>query len=536
MANDLREPRASAAKVAYHQNQLLKLFSRANDAAFLQMIWATDALQSGRERHAKRYLLAYPPEAVAESSLRSNFGIHRWELETLLVQLFLVPKELPRETGNLTLDCSKFEAIRQTINRLRSLENVEAARYLSGEFTIWAEMNRIAQRQFHWQRGYFNTPQFYRYAYLYAQGKCAEYFRQTYGLEVSDLMFTGFSLFTAYLNNPWIQRQTSVPEMGLTEEIVQRAFPMLSCSRNQARAETAKLVAHAQNDHGSPIPTALLPSILRKSPLIYVDDANKLVAPIPEAILLRVTAGLYFDLLAGGQAVINDANSRFEQYCAELFEKLMRQFGVKRAYRYGAKGAQFDTPDILIKDGDKLAIVAECKATRLTYLAQFAEDPFEAARKQYSQIAKGVFQLWRFFAHIRCGVVEEKLSNDCAAMIFTLDAYMQIAEELQNKVLTEANALADADGNIEQQDRKHIIICPISDLESILTTSDEISLRESLKASSEPKYKGWMLNEVHRNTGATDRFGAPKPFPFDLADVLPWWKKIGELLDQHRGK
>ncbi len=284
MPHELRPPRASEAKVAYHLKQLLKMFARANDAAFLQMIWAVDALQSGREAEAKPYISTYPQEAAAGSSIESPLGIHRWELETLIVQLFLAPKELPRNQGNLILECSKFEAIRQTINRLRALENVESARYLSGDFTIWGEMHRIAQRQFHWQRGYFNTPQIYRYTYLYAQGKCADYFKQAYGFEITDLIFTGFGLFTAYLASPWVLQKTSVPEVGLTDEIVQRALPMMSCSRDEARIGTAALVAHAQEEHGSPIPTALLPSILRKSPLIYVDDPNRLISPIPETI------------------------------------------------------------------------------------------------------------------------------------------------------------------------------------------------------------------------------------------------------------
>ncbi len=302
MPDKPRPPRASEAKVAYHLTQLVKMFARANDAAFLQMIWAVDALQSGREAAAKPYFSTYPPGAAAKSSLPpSSFSIHRWELETLIVQLFLVPKELSREQGNLVLDCSKFESILQTINRLRALENVEAARYLSGDFSIWGEMHRIAQRQFHWQRGYFNTPQFYRYAYLYAQGKCADYFKRAYGFEITDLIFTGFGLFSAYLTDSWVPRKTSVPEVGLTDEIVQRAFPMMSCSRDEARTGTVALAAQAQDEHGSSIPTALLPSILRKTPLIYVDNPNQLISPIPETILLRVTAGLYHDLLPGGR-------------------------------------------------------------------------------------------------------------------------------------------------------------------------------------------------------------------------------------------
>jgi hypothetical protein len=532
MGPDPRPPRASEAKVVYHLKQLLKMFARANDAAFLQMIWAVDALQSGREAAAKPYFSTYPPQAAAKSSLPpSPFSIHRWELETLIVQLFLAPKELPREQGNLVLDCSKFESILQTINRLRALENVESARYLSGDFTIWGEMHRIAQRQFHWQRGYFNTPQVYRYAYLYAQGKCADYFKQAYGFEITDLIFTGFGLFATYLTGPWVPRKTSIPKIGLTDEIVQRAFPMMSCSRDEARTETAALVAQAQNEHGSPIPTALLPSILRKTPIIYIDDPDRLISPIPETILLRVTAGLYHDLFPGGQEVINDANARFEQYCVDLIDTMMERFEVGGAYRYGPKGAQFDSPDVLIKDQGKLVIVAECKATKLTYLAQFAEDPFEAANKQYTQIAKGIFQLWRFFSHVRRGLVEEDLATDCHAVVFTLDAFMQMARDPQNKVFAEANALAANDGNIAPEDRKHVVICPINDLESILARATEDSLLASLRASSDKKYQGWMLREVHRDTGAAREFGKPKLYPFAIENVLPWWNRIPDESD-----
>jgi hypothetical protein len=533
MPDETRPPKASEAKVAYHLKQLVKMFARANDAAFLQMIWAVDALQSGREDAAKPYFSTYPPEAAAKSSLPpSPFSIHRWELETLIAQLFLVPKDLPREQGNLVLDCSKFESIVQTINRLRALENVEAARYLSGDFTIWGEMHRIAQRQFHWQRGYFNTPQIYRYAYLYAQGKCADYFKQTYGFEITDLVFTGFGLFAAYHKSPWVPRQTSVPEIGLTHDIVQRAFPMMSCSRDEARTETAALVAQAQAEHGSPIPTALLPSILRKTPLIYIDDPDRLISPIPETVLLRVTAGLYHDLFPGGQDVINDANARFEQYCIDLIDAMMKRFEVGAAYRYGPKGAQFDSPDVLIKDQGKLVIVAECKATKLTYLAQFAEDPFEAARKQYTQIAKGVFQLWRFFSHVRRSLVEEDFAADYHAVVVTLDPFMQISRDPQNKVFAEANALADEDGNVTPEDRKLVVICPIYDLESILSRATEDSLLASLKASNEEKYQGWMLSNVHHDTGAAKEFDKPKLYPFDMENVLPWWSRFGELNDE----
>lgn len=240
---------------------------------------------------------------------------------------------------------------------------------------------------------------------------------------------------------------------------------------------------------------------------------------------------MYYDLLPGGQDIINDANARFEQYCVDLIDAMMERFKVGGAYPYGPKGAQFDSPDVLIKDQGKLVVLAECKATKLTYLAQFAEDPFETAKKQYTQLAKGVFQLWRFFSHVRRGLVEEDLAADCHAVVITLDAFMLMSRDPQNKVFAEANALADEDGNIAPEDRKPVVICPIHDLESILSRATEDSLLSALRASNEEKYQDWMLREVHRDTGAEKKLAKPKLYPFDMEDVLPWWSRFDELGD-----
>jgi hypothetical protein len=191
-----------------------------------------------------------------------------------------------------------------------------------------------------------------------------------------------------------------------------------------------------------------------------------------------------------------------------------------------------NSPDVLIKDQGKLVIVVECKATKLTYLAQFAEDPFEAAKKQYTQLAKGIFQLWRFFSHVRCQLVEEDIATDCHAVVVTLDPFMQISRDQENKVFAEASALADEDSNITLEDRKHVVICPVTELESILSRATDDTLLASLKASNEEKYQGWMLFNIHRDTGAAKQFGKPKPYPFDLENVLPWWNRFGEEMNE----
>jgi hypothetical protein len=510
--------------------QLRKMFARCSDIAFLQLIWATDALQSDRVEAASR-LITFPPQA-ADSSIGSPFAIHRWELETLTIQLFLTPKQEINPEGGLILDCSKFEAIREAVNRLRSLENVESAFYLDDDFNILSEMHRIAQRQFHWQRGYFNLPQLYRYMFIYGQGQCAEYFQHRYGLRSSELALAAFAYFATCQRLPWLS-PTAVPNVGLTHDIVDRAIPMLSISLPEARRHTMDDVARINEQHGRPVPTAYLPSVLRRSPLIrHQERADRFIAPIPEIILMRATSGLYYDLIGGGQAILNEANDRFEQYCVRYVATMMPRFTVERAFRYGPQAFPVDTPDVLVRDAGRVVLAAECKATKLTYLAQFAEDPFEAQTKQYRQIARGMFQLWRYFSHVRRGILALEVAPKTYAMVVTLDPFVMMSRSLRASIINEAQRLADEDGNIDAEDRRHIIICPVAELEQILHTSNEDAFLASLEAAQEERYFDWQFREIHRDTEWGRQFTESRRFPFDLGDLLPWWTQTQSLADE----
>jgi len=521
--------RVSQAKLDYHIKQLRKYFARADDRAFLQLIWAVDALQSDREAAAKKLMPSYPKEAAVKSSLHSPYGIHRWELETLLIQLLLTPKEEKRAEGNFVLDCSKFDAIRDTINRLRSLENVESGRYLGDRLNIFGEMHRIAQRQFHWQHGYLNLPHFYRYRYIYGQGKCAEFFKDTYGVSINDFTYAGFAMYVAAVRTPWLRQDFALAGLGITPEIVQKVLALMTLSLEQAQAEERLLTDEVNRLHGTPIPTAFMPSILRRHPLISLTaDMAMSMPPIAELILMRIRSGLYYDIIPGKQPLLNEANDRFEQYCHDLIDELT-VFISSRSHRYGPKGAQFDSPDVLVTEDDKVVIVIECKATRLTYLAQFAEDPFEAEKKQYMQLARGAFQLWRYFSHIRRGTTKDALADDAYPMVVTLDSFFMMSPQLSASILDEANRLADEEGGLTPEDRRYIIYCPIQALEEVLQRCNRDTLLAALKAAAEEKYKGWMFPEVFRAITKDMDLGPPQKFPFDLDPVLPWWENIRKI-------
>jgi hypothetical protein len=136
-----------------------------------------------------------------------------------------------------------------------------------------------------------------------------------------------------------------------------------------------------------------------------------------------------------------------------------------------------------------LIVVGDCKATKLSYLAQFAENPFDAAKKQYDQIVNGVFQAWRYYSHVRRGVANADVADDAYVMIFTLDWFLYMSAELKAKVTDEAKALADGEGQITDQDRKPVVFCTIQELESVLTIANEDSFLAALKAAQEENSK-----------------------------------------------
>jgi hypothetical protein len=183
---------------------------------------------------------------------------------------------------------------------------------------------------------------------------------------------------------------------------------------------------------------------------------------------------------------------------------------------------------VLVSDGDKIVLAIECKATKLTYLAQFAEDPYDAEKKQYLQIANGVLQLWRFFSHVRQGLVKETTDADTAAMVLTLDSFMTMHKELKAKIIDEAKRLADNEGGIWAEDRRPVIFCPIHGLEEALSICTEDTFLVGLKAAREDKYAGWEFREMTREVIKGKEI-EQKKFPFELDGLLPWWKRTSEL-------
>jgi hypothetical protein len=505
-----------------YRKKLTNLLARADDEAFFRMVWAVDALQSARVDAAKP-LLQFPAEA-ATTEIDSKFAVHKFELETLINQLLVTPKLQLREGRNQVTDCRQFGACAQGVNVLRKLENAESGIYLK-RFNIFTEMHRIGYRQFPWQFGLFNVAQLYRYAHIYGGEKCGAYFQETYGLSIQRFSLVGFGLHAMLLSNSASSSRLSMEEIGVTNDERDAAPRLLAIPALRARETASSMMREADAKSKAPLPTAYQPSFLRRFPIVtFGENGERLRAPLPLLIMVRATAGIYYDLVGAPPRLRNEPCDRFEQFCANYIAAMMPRFAVSRSYRYQSRGNLVDAPDILIKDARVDRIVIECKATKLTFPAQFAEDPVSEASRVYEEIAKGVFQLWRYFSHVRRGVIaNEHVDQDARGSVLTLDNWLVMSLEVEEQIFANANTLTDEEGEIEVDDRRGVVFCAISHLESTLSKATDDSLSRAIVAAGEDRFRGWMFPAVYDEVvGGEPR--ERKKFPFDIGDVLPWWK------------
>lgn len=507
----------------YYRKKLNKLLSLAGKEEFIQLLWAVHILQSENPDPARKFILPETiPDGAISAKMPSMYMLHKWEIETLANELMTVPKTKPKKNGpTMTLRSDHFGAAMDCVNWLRKLENVEY-RVQKNREDIFIEMGRIAARQFDWQRGFVNIPQFYRNAHVYGQGPCAAQFEKAHGITLNRFSQIGFMLFVSLTNFPVVQNDKSWVEMGVDWEEVERVLALIAMPFPSA-------AALARDRRRKTIHTADKPSILRQAPCLrFGVTGERIRAPLPELILERVTSGVFYDVVGGGGPIRDDYGRRFEDYCARHLAETLPGLEWEREFSYWKKPNNLDTPDILCKQSDRISVAFECKATRMSQEAMFGANPIEA--RGYQDITKAVFQLWRFFSHCRRGYVKRAVSDDAVGVVLTLDNWLVMADTLRKQVLSDAEKLAlEKDSDISEVDRKPIVFVAVPELERTLSVSTEATFSQALTQSNTERYRGWRLDSIHNDLiEGTPHPKRDYPFSKELGKILPWWDELGE--------
>lgn len=105
---------------------------------------------------------------------------------------------------------------------------------------------------------------------------------------------------------------------------------------------------------------------------------------------------------------------------------------------------------------------------------------------------------------------------------------------VEAKIIAEANSLADKEEDISAEDRRHIIFCPIHGIEEVVCTSTEESFLASLKAAGEENMPGGSFARLTARRRRRREAIEPKQFPFELDDLLRWWKRTNDIKGRER--
>src|SRR3546814_19581063 len=107
----------------------------------------------------------------------------------------------------------------------------------------------------------------------------------------------------------------------------------------------------------------------------------------------------------------------------------------------------------------------------MSFDARYADDPVASASVGFDELAKGMFQIWRFLSHARRGLTGDiTVAPSCCGVIVTADSWLTMASRQAAQVIATATAMADAEGNIDEGDRCAVAFCPTDDVESGLQT------------------------------------------------------------------
>jgi hypothetical protein len=428
------------ADLVLSKRRLADILCRADDEAFLLMVWGVDALQSGSSAGKAVFPFGHPPEASIRH-MESAGSAFPWELETIVNELLASPKKTHRTTP-----CLQWNTVSEVVNLVRRIDELDYA--VSGNREdVYKELFRISGRQFEWQRSLLNPAQFHRNIFIYGQGACGEHFEEKHGIRIEDFVKVGFTMFLNFSVGRNLVAGSDFDLLGVTAGTRDKALAILAAPLGALREMAAR-------ERAGMATMAYRPSVLRRFPCVrFGRSGRRIRAPLPALILERITSGLFYDVITGDGPIRDDYGRRFEQYAIRYLRAMLPESVVDPEFGYRmSRGKGYNSPDAIVSAIEgKVDLVIECKASRMSFEARFADDP--AVERGYDDIAKAVFQLWRYFSHCRRGFTGRTLAPEAVGLVLTLDSWMVMANHLFDGIFERAEAMAlKSDPLIEAED------------------------------------------------------------------------------------
>lgn len=508
---------SSVADKSRNLKRLQKHLSSARKLDFLLAIYSIQKIQSPKGGGQSSFFADLPND-VRTSDRHSKFYFHPWFLETLANELLAAQWEPKKRDGfTRTLNPRSFSAFATAFNLLIKAENASDGPVLR-RIGVLTQLNRLAKRQFEWQRRFSTVSRMARYHSIYRTEGSRIYFKEKYDIEFDTFTKTAFSIYAMLLNQAAIRTDIETKSIGVEPSDVLKTIEILSVPLEKANGLVREL--RQGYDH-----IAYAPSIFRVSPLITFqqDGVRYAMTPFVDLLFYRITEGLFYDFVDNPN-LRNDFSANLETYISEIIGKRAEKYKVCGDIIYGRTAEK--TPDILVSMNNSVVAAIEIKGRRQSATIRFGENPTKDFADAYEDLSKGVFQLWKYLADSSRGLIpSEFAASDKAILgVCTLDNWIESAYGTEADIYAMAHRKADAHARgVPSKYRKHVPIFSLSDMEFVLSRSDVETLIGVIHASSTDEYRGWLLSSIFSSKfpslGVID-----DALPFgDVNKHVPWW-------------
>jgi hypothetical protein len=419
--------------------------------------------------------------------------VSEFHLETICREVVLHAREFGRAEDTL----KDWKILARTVNRLKKLEELIAARYRSSDF-LMQELHRMAHRQFPWQAFRPNAVNITRYHMIYGHPPLAGIIKMATGLSPEELFLFGMALLGVFLNSFAQTYPAAIQIPGLSPEGLDRFLGHFS--RNLPELKGLLQTEHQMNER-----FAYAYHSLRAFPLIRMKFQGKdhLVCPIPTLLFWRFIGGIYYEIFSqpGFENAFGEA---FQWYVGQVLEngttREKTRIYPECEYRVGRDTKR--TVDWIVDQGNA-ALFVEAKTKRLRFEARVEIVQQDILSKELDKLAAMIVQVYKSIRDYRDGKYPNYAfdpQRKIYPMVVTLEDWFLMGPKMVNEVKGDVSRRMEKEEiPLEYLKDMPFSVCSTHEFEQAVQVMDQVGIVTVMQGKVVDSRQEWTLSAFLRD-------------------------------------
>lgn len=490
-------------KSKYWEQRLTALLQPIPIQDLLVLAWSIEALQNNRSKCALRYS-DFPGE-VSEYDFGGSRFLPPWEVEYLLNYRLTLGHEFLQDSRRL--DLSAWSAVAKLFNTYRGLSNVQSVKDFAGN-EILSAMPRTFWPQYDWQIGFENSRRLGRAWFLYATPEGKSAFYKKHSVQLEAFLRSAFAFYVLTTEHPTF----NITGLGL-EKI---GGASLSSVVRLIGGDLKLQTTNAKENYSGDLPLECQRSAVRERPLFVAKHRGALTVfvPLRALLLLRITDGLYYDVVSDGDAQ-RAAGQRFEELCAKLLD---HYFGKECAIEPEKPTSYGKSADLFCFDRcSDLGFIVECKGRRLPQRILTSANPWKDFEIDFDDVVKGIVQIWRTHSELFSNTDKEMVG-----VVLLNSPWTILGNAFLDKLYEKAHRMADS-FSISGESRIKVALNDFADFEKCLAQYNIKEIHVGVSQMADRTHHGYLLSSVVRENGCQAEQRKGFDYYSIASESVSWW-------------